>query len=102
MDTNNITTYTGDFSSSMSFRSGDCFVQSLLVSFDEPKFIITISNDWGMTEYHFPVVKAMSVVGFVVKLGDVPSTLRDALATFATDSKHISYRKDEKVVTLAS
>ena len=104
MNTNiHLTTTSTNHTSSVSFSNGNSVIQCRIDDFgSEVGFSFLISSDRGCTEYRFPIIKAMSVTGFVIKNGDNLSVLRDVLGTFATDREYRSYDKSDKVVTLAS
>lgn len=104
MNTNiHLTTVSTDNTSSVSFSNGDSLIQCRIDNFGgKIGFSVLISSDRGCSEYKFPITKAMSVTGFVIKNGDNLSMLRDVLGTFATDKDYRNYSKSDNVVTLAS
>lgn len=104
MNTNiHLSTVSTNSTSSVSFSNGDALIQCRIDNFGgEMGFAVLISSDRGCSEYRFPIIKAMSVTGFVIKNGDNLSILRDVLGTFATDKDYRNYSKSDNVVTLAS
>ena len=107
MNTNiHLTTVSSDNTSSVSFHNGNIFVQCRIDNYDDQaNFAVLISSDTGCSEYKFPIIKAMSVTGFVISNRDNLSVLYDVLGIFATDKEYRSYRKNDTsdtVTTLAS
>lgn len=107
MNTNiHLTTMSTDNASTMSFSNGNITVQCRIDDYDgQTGFSVLMSSDTGYSEYKFPIIKAMSITGFVIKNGDNLSILHDVLGTFATDKVYRTYKKSDKsdtVVTLAS
>jgi len=102
MNTNTLNTITTSRASYLSFSIGGNHVECQIYTYGEPSFRVSLSNSLTSTEYSFPVAKAMSVTGFVLKNSEDITALRDALQTFASEVKYNTHAKDEKSITLVS